>query len=39
MGDNSEEITEKVMAAMLVYNQAGYLPKKLPARVMHKSDS
>ena len=39
MGDSSEELAEKVMAAMLVYHQAGYLPKKLPARVVHKSDS
>ena len=39
MGDSSEELAEKVMAAMLVYHQAGYLPKKLPTRVVHKSKS
>ena len=39
MGDTAEELAEKVMAAMLVYHQAGYLPKKSPARVIHKENS
>ena len=38
MGDNPEELHEKVAAAMARYWYSGYNPKKSLARVVHRSE-
>ena len=38
MGDNAERLHFKCGAAMMGYWEAGYMPKKLLARTVHKSE-